>query len=117
MFLAKRYGFSETFHNCPLIYPVLFKSEFAAAILICFHFVEKIVIGPFKGLSIEECIPSVGGGGMSGWIAVIMFVVSIPFFPFKDVSRVIGKDKMPELFFKPTDPAGRRFRSHEIRLK
>lgn len=93
MFFAEQYNFAESFHNCRLIYPVLSKSAFVAVILICFRFVEKIGIGLFKGLSVEESTPSVGGGGVFGFAAVvvIMFIVLIPFFAFREPSLAIGK--------------------------
>ncbi len=53
-------------------------------------------------MSIEQSIPSIGGGGLSGTaaVAVIMFIVLIPFFAFRELSLVIGKERMRDLFFK-----------------
>ena len=102
LFLTERFGFVESFHDRPLIQPVLFKSAACTIVLICFHFIEEIGIGMLKGKSIEASIPSVGGGGLSGTIAVavIMFIVLIPFFAFRELSLAIGKDRMRELFFR-----------------
>ncbi len=102
MFLAARYGFAKSFRDRPLIYPVMFKSAFVAVILICFHFAEETGIGLLKGQSLEQSTPDVGGGGLAGLaaVAMIMFVVLIPFFAFRELSAAIGKDKLRELFFK-----------------
>jgi hypothetical protein len=102
LFLTERFGFAESFHNRPLIYPVLFKSAACTIVLLCFHFIEETGIGMLKGKSLEQSIPSVGGGGLSGTVAVavIMFIVLIPFFAFRELSLAIGKDRMRDLFFK-----------------
>ena len=105
MFFAERYGFAGSFHDRPLVYPVLFKSVFVAVVLIVFYFIEETAIGLFKGRDIDDSIPSVGGGGASGLaaVAVIMFVVLIPCFAFRELSVAIGKDKLRELFFTPPE--------------
>lgn len=102
LFLTERFGFAESFHNRPLIQPVLFKSAACTVVLLCFHFIEETGFGMLHGKNIEESIPSVGGGGLSGvvGVAVIMFIILIPFFAFRELSLAIGKDRMRELFFK-----------------
>lgn len=102
LFLTERFGFAELFHNRPLIQPVLFKSAACTVVLLCFHFIEETGFGMLHGKNIEESIPSVGGGGLSGvvGVAVIMFIILIPFFAFRELSLAIGKDRMRELFFK-----------------
>jgi hypothetical protein len=106
LFLTERFGFAESFHDRPLIQPVLFKSAACTVVLLCFHFIEETGMGMLHGKNIEESIPSVGGGGLSGFVgvAIIMFIILIPFFAFRELSLAIGKDRMRELFFKmPND--------------
>ena len=89
------------FKNNPLVYPILFKSMVFAIVLICFHIVERVIIGVWGGGTIVQSIPGFGGGGFKGVISVgtIMFVVMIPFFVYREIGRVIGESELRSLVF------------------
>jgi hypothetical protein len=91
----------EKFDTRPLVYPVLFKSALFAIILVCFDLIEEIVVGSWRGKSIAESIWSVGGGTLEGILSVgvIMFVVLIPYFAFREMAKVVGERQMRELLF------------------
>jgi hypothetical protein len=89
----------ESFETRPLIYPVLFKSAVFAIILVCFDLIEEVVVGTFRGKTVSESIDSIGGGTLEGLLSVgvIMFVVLIPFFAFREMTKVIGNREMRDL--------------------
>jgi hypothetical protein len=91
----------EEFDTRPLVYPVLFKSALFAVILVCFDLIEEIVVGSLRGKSIVESIWSIGGGTFEGILSVgiIIFVVLIPYFAFREMAKVVGERQMRELLF------------------
>jgi len=105
--LAKVVLVAEYFHvgdklkNRPLIYPVTFKSAVFAVILMCFHIIEETLIGLWHGESLSQSIPNIGGGTLQGilMVGIIMFVVLMPFFAFRELGRVIGTEQLQSLLF------------------
>jgi uncharacterized protein (DUF1810 family) len=105
--LAKVVLVAEFFHvgdklkNRPLIYPILFKSAVFAVILMCFHIIEETLIGVFHGKTLSQSIPDIGGGTLQGilMVGIIMFVVLMPFFAFRELGRVIGTEQLRSLLF------------------
>jgi hypothetical protein len=85
----------------PLIYPIVYESLLLTALFICFHVVEHIAIGLFKGDTLAASVPHIGGGGLAGLacVAVILFVALIPFFAFKHVSRELGEGRLRAMLF------------------
>ena len=57
-----------------------------------FDVVEEVIVGVFKGKTIGESIPVIGGGTPSGvfFVGIILAVALIPFFAFREVGRAIG---------------------------
>jgi hypothetical protein len=70
-------------------------------ILMSFYIVEETLIGMWHGKTAAESIPDIGGGSLKGILVVglVMFIVLIPFFALKEISRAIGDDRLHELFF------------------
>ena len=101
MFLGEELGFAEGFRREPLIYSMIFKSAIFAVLLIVFDLMEGIVVGHFHGQSISKSISDVGGGTLVGIFSttVIMFVVLIPFFGFRELCDVIGEPELHEVLF------------------
>ena len=112
--LAKVVLIGEYFHvgdnlkNRPLIYPILFKSAVFAVILICFHIIEETFIGLLHGKTFSQSIPNIGGGKLQGilMIGIIMFVVLMPFFAFRELDRAIGTQELRSLLFGDKTKAG-----------
>jgi len=69
---------------------------------------EEVVIGVWKGKTIAESIPRIGGGSPAGTViaALIMTIALIPFFAFRELSRVLGKGVLAALFLKAQPDAG-----------
>ena len=73
---------------------------------------EEVIVGLFKGKTIGESIPSIGGGTPSGvfFVGVILAVALIPFFAFREVGRAIGGRALHSLMFAG-GPKAAAFRS------
>lgn len=112
--LAKVVLLGEFFHlgdrlkNRPLVYPILFKSGVFAVLLICFHVVEQTFTGVLRGETLSQSIPGLGGGKLQDilMIGIIMFVVLIPFFAFRELDRAIGQEELHSLLFGEKTEAG-----------
>ena len=63
---------------------------------------EEIVIGLWKGQTLAESIPKIGGGSPLGTViaSLIITVALIPFFAFRELSRVMGKGVLEALLLK-----------------
>ena len=92
----------------PLIYPILYESLVFTALFLCFHVGEGVVIGFVKGKSLAASVPVIGGGGLAGLVcvAVILFVALTPFFAFRNLSHVIGPERLNAMLFgeAPSSP-------------
>jgi biotin carboxyl carrier protein len=106
--LAKVILIGEFFHigenlkNRPLIYPILFKSAVFAVLLICFHIIEQSLRGVFlEGKTLSQSIPSIGSGGLQAilLLGIIIFVVLMPFFAFRELYAAIGAIEFRTLLF------------------
>jgi len=84
MLVAEDLDLGRWLRGRPLIYPILYESLLLTALFICFHVIEHIVIGRFKGEALAASVPHIGGGGLTGLacVAAILFVALIPFFAF-----------------------------------
>jgi hypothetical protein len=82
------------------IFPILYKSLLLAVIFICFNIAEEIVTGVWKGKTIAESVPKIGGGSPAEVLtaALIIAVALIPFFAFRELSRVLGQGVLGALF-------------------
>jgi hypothetical protein len=101
MLVADNLHVGENFETRPLLYAVLFRSALFAIILVCFDLIEEVVVGTLRSKTISESIDAIGGGTLEGIlsIGVIMFVVLIPFFAFREMTKVVGSREMRELLF------------------
>jgi hypothetical protein len=109
MLVAEELRLGTRFRKTAPIFPVLHKSLLFAIIFICFNVAEEIIIGLFKGQTVAESIPRIGGGSPLGLViaSLIITVALIPFFAFREMSRVMGKGVLEALFLKGhvNDPA------------
>lgn len=90
------------FSDKPLIYPILHKCFIFTVVLFGFHMAESVVVGLWRGNTLANSLPSIGGGGLKGAISagVICFVVLLPFFGFREIGRVIGRKELWYLIVK-----------------
>jgi hypothetical protein len=102
MLVAEDLHVGTRFRKKAPIYPILHKSLLFAVIFICFNIVEEVAVGLWKGKTIAESIPHIGGGSPVGIVTVgiITTVALIPFFAFRELSLVMGKGVLGALFLK-----------------
>lgn len=102
MLVAEELRVGTRFRKRAPIFPVLHKSLVFAVIFICFNVAEEILIGLWKGQTIAQSIPRIGGGSPAGVVtaALIITVALVPFFAFRELSRVMGKGVLGALLLK-----------------
>ena len=86
----------------PVAWTILFEATVCTVLFLCFHVLERLVVGGFYDAGIEASLPSIGGGGFLGLmiVSLIIFISLLPFFAFKNVVRAIGTDRMKEILFQ-----------------
>jgi hypothetical protein len=101
MLVAEDLHFANWFKNSPLVYPILFKSIAFTILFLVFDIVEEVVVGAFKGKTIAESFPTIGGGGARGifFMFVIVTILLIPVFAFREIGQVIGERELHSLIF------------------
>ena len=99
--VAEDLHFANRFKTSPLVYPIIFKSIAFTILLLVFDIVEEVVVGLFKGKTVAESFPDIGGGGPRGifFMVVIIAILLIPFFAFREISQVIGERELHSLMF------------------
>ena len=101
MLVAQDFKLGHRLHDKPLICAVIFKSALFAIALICFHFVEHVLIGMWDGKPMALSIAEVGANRLTGIVSlgIIGTVALAPFFLLSELSRIIGRDNLWALFF------------------
>lgn len=108
MLVAEDLHLGRRLEDQPLVYLILFKSILFASVFICFLVIEHIIVGLWRGMTIAESIPSIGGGGVIGKAAVA-FITSfalIPYFAFTEIGRTIWEDELRSLILTRRANAG-----------
>ena len=108
MLVAEKLRIGTRFRKKAPVFPIFYKSFLFALTFICFNLGEEVVIGLWKGKTIAESLPRIGGGSPAGIViaGLIMTIALIPFFAFRELSRVLGKGALAALFLKPQPNAG-----------
>jgi hypothetical protein len=102
MLVAKKLDLSARMKDAPLIYPTLSKSAFFTVVLACFKIVEDTAIGLYRHESFRQSNSELGGGTWQGilTLALLIFVMLIPFVGSGELRRVMGEGKLEKLFFQ-----------------
>jgi hypothetical protein len=102
MLVAEKLNLGRKLRHRPLVFPILYKSIIFALILMSFEMVEETIVGVFRGKSVAESIPNIGGGTFAGLaiVAGIASVSLIPFFAYREVGRIIGRDELRAILLK-----------------
>jgi hypothetical protein len=107
LFLAKVIMIGSAFHfgrrleNKPLIFLTLFRSAQFTLWVLLFAIVESAVRGLIHGKGLAGALDHLLSEGVHAFCAkcLVVFVAFIPFFAFKELSRVFGKGVIWRLFF------------------
>ncbi|QIG93635.1 MULTISPECIES: hypothetical protein [unclassified Bradyrhizobium] len=98
VFVAEELHVADELRDKPLIYPIAYRSAVFSIILLVFHLLEEGLAALWKGKTVMS---SIGTQGVLEQLvlAVIMFVVLMPFFALREIARDIGGDELFEQFF------------------
>ncbi|AWN43619.1 hypothetical protein [Methylobacterium durans] len=90
------------FRGRPLAYPIVTRSCVFAALLVCAYSLEEMAVALWRGKTLAESVPALGGGGIGGVASVtlIMAVALIPYFAFRELGRVLGRERLRTLLFR-----------------
>ncbi|WP_373498704.1 hypothetical protein [Desulfococcus sp.] len=88
--------------NKPLIYPTLHKTVVFTIFVAVFTLMENAIKGLLTGKGFTGGLVDYFEQGPHEFLAgcMIILVAFIPFFAFKELGRVLGQDKMTNLFFR-----------------
>jgi hypothetical protein len=86
----------------PLIYPTLYKTVVFTLFVAAFTLAEHTIIGLWKGKGLMGGLEEYFAKGPYEFLAggLIFLVVFIPFFGVKELGRVLGEEKIRDLFFR-----------------
>ena len=103
MLIAEHLKLGTRFQDKPLIYSVLYTSFAFAIVLICFHIIEGGLLALLHGRPPGEGLADLGAGDLRGVLsyAAIAFVALIPFFLFRGIGHLLGKEQLELLVFAP----------------
>jgi len=90
----------------PLIYPTLYKTVVFTIFSAVFMLAEHAAKGLLSGRGIAAAFAEFTAQGYEVIItnSMVVFVALIPFFAMKELGRVMGREKIGRLFFKPRSP-------------
>ena len=86
----------------PLIYPTLYKTVLFTLFVAAFTFMEHAIKGLVTGKGFTGGLVEYFEKGPYEFLAgsMIIFVAFIPFFGVKELGRVLGQDRITNLFFR-----------------
>jgi len=84
------------FRDKPLLYSIFYKCFVFTIFFIGVHILERAIVGVWSGRTIAQSFPDIGGGSLNGILSLgaTVFVALIPFFAFREISRVIGPGEL-----------------------
>jgi hypothetical protein len=111
LLIGEHLGLGEGFEERPLIWPILIKAALFSALLIGFDLLEEVIVNYFR----PNAAKSNEGIELTNIRVIVSFsfmafIALIPFFGIRELSKVIGEERMRELFFhrhkaiKPAQP-------------
>jgi hypothetical protein len=103
--LGNRFFKNLFLRNSPLVYTIVFRSVAFTLLFFVFDIVEEVLVGLFKGKTVAESYPNIGGGTPRGILSmiVIITVLLIPFFAYREIGKIIGMGKLHSLLFSRTN--------------
>jgi hypothetical protein len=95
----------------PLIYPILYETLVLTILFLVAHVLEKTIEGLFRGKTLVDSVPVIGGGGLAGFLSItaILFIALIPFFGLRNLSLAMGGGRLWAVIFEqPSTEEGER---------
>lgn len=86
----------------PLLVPTLFRAVLFSLYVVIFSVVERTLSGLLHGKGLGEGLAEIASKGRYELLAqaVIIFGAFVPFFAFKELEIVLGKEKLRDLFWR-----------------
>ena len=100
-------GRSRGLEHKPLILSTVYQTLVFSLWVGLFSLVEKTVRGLFHGNNLMGGVEEIMNKGpyeLLSW-CIVAFVTFIPFFAFRELERVLGKEKIRALFWRKSTPA------------
>ena len=108
--IGRIFRLGRSFEDKPLIYSSLYKTAVFCLFCAAFTVVEHTVVGLWKGGGLAAGLHEMAEKGGQEVLAntLMLFVSLFPFFAFRELGRVFGRDRIKEIFFlSRNDLAGR----------
>jgi hypothetical protein len=92
MLIAEDLDLGRRMRGQPLAVVALGEAVLFVLVFIAFHVLERLVVGLLHGSTLAPSVPAFAGREFAGLatVAVLLFVVLIPFFAFRDTGRALG---------------------------
>jgi len=105
MLVAEGLDARPHFQGRPLALPIALRSAGFAVLLVCAYAVEETLINLWRGHRLVEALPAIGGGGVRGLavMTVIMAIALVPYFAWRELGRVLGRDALKALMLSRRD--------------
>jgi hypothetical protein len=101
--IASFFGFTRGLEDKPLIIPVLYKTFIFTLWVALFSIIESLIKGYISTSSLALAYHELMANHITKkWFgeALMVMLCFIPFFAFKELSRVMGEEKIMNLFFR-----------------
>ena len=100
--IAEHLHLGRRAEHLPLIWPILIKAVLFAIVIIGFEVLEKMLveaIWPARTASESDAFALTNPAQIAS-LTFMIFVALLPFFGITELSRIMGQEKLRELFFK-----------------
>ncbi len=89
---------------------ILTKSALFSLLLFAMTVVEELIVGHFHGKASREVLREIAGGTWQQAVAVaiLLFLILIPFFAYQEIAARLGKGKLSKLLTERPRPEGER---------
>ena len=96
LLIGEHLHLGNRFRDKPLLYSILYKCFVFTIFFIVVHILERVIVGVWSGRTIAQSFPDIGGGSLKRILSMgaNLFVALIPFFAFREISRVIGPGEL-----------------------
>jgi hypothetical protein len=96
LLIGEHLHLGNRFRDKPLLYSILYKCFVFTIFFIVVHILERVIAGVWSGRTIAQSFPDIGGGSLKRILSMgaTLFVALIPFFAFREISRVIGPGEL-----------------------
>ncbi len=88
---------------------ILTKSSLFSLLLFAMTVVEELIVGHIHGRTSREILREIAGGTwqQAAAVAVLLFLILIPFFGYQEIAARLGKGKLSKLLTERPRPEGR----------